>query len=647
MCIALTGALDRAVASLVDPGDGPVAVVALGGYGRGEMSPHSDVDLMLLHDLGDAADIAADLFRPLWDAKLTVGHSVRTVREAAAAARERFDTQTTLLTSRLIAGSDELFDRLMADVARVTKARPLRRYLVEAERARRAETQYPLMAADLKTGRGGLRTLQGFEWERRREALIGRFSTDTRPEEEDALETLLQIRNGLHVVAGRRHDVYSPELREPVASWLGRETFASAGDLVEATQTIDRLAERKWPEVLDAVPGPVGRRVWSRRSTPAPALHTDRPPDLDELDRILVSGERGRAAFDRLAETGNLETILPEWGVVATLPQLEPFHVHPVAAHLWRTVAEMGAILDDGGHLGQVAGHLGRPRLLRLVAFLHDIGKGHGGDHAVVGAGIAAAVADRLELDPVDADLLAGGVRHHLLLPIAATRRDLDDPAVIADVVTQAGSIELLQVLYLLTVADSRATGPSMWNDWKATLVRTLFLRCAAQLDILAPGPGVGTTRDEVLALAGEDSAQAGTHLDLLPDVYLRSFSARQVLWHVDLVAKMSGESNLGVWEEGAIETVSVVGRSRAGFRQTVANVFAANGIDVLEARLLGRGDGLVVDSFRVRDDRTGLTVPVQRWDQVRIDLEAGLVGDLDTGSKLATRAASYPVPGL
>ncbi len=108
----------------------------------------------------------------------------------------------------------------------------------------------------------------------------------------------------------------------------------------------------------------------------------------------------------------------------------------------------------------------------------------------------------------------------------------------------------------------------------------------------------------------------------------------------------MSGESNLGVWEEGTIETVSVVGRSRAGFRQTVANVFAANGIDVLEARLLGRGDGLVVDSFRVRDDRTGSTVPAQRWDQVRIDLEAGLVGELDTGSKLATRAASYPVAG-
>ncbi len=156
-----------------------MAVVALGGYGRGELSLYSDVDLMLLHDVGDAAAAAADLFRPLWDAKLRVGHSVRTVREASDAARERFDTQTTLLTSRLVAGSEELFEQLMAAVTRVTRARPLRRYLVDAERNRRAEAPYRLMAVDIKTGRGGLRALQGFEWERRRQELIGKFSTPT------------------------------------------------------------------------------------------------------------------------------------------------------------------------------------------------------------------------------------------------------------------------------------------------------------------------------------------------------------------------------------------------------------------------------------------------------------------------------------
>jgi [protein-PII] uridylyltransferase len=242
VCAALTASLDRTVAALVAPGATPMAVIALGGYGREELSPYSDVDLMLLHDVGDAAAAAADLFRPLWDAKLRVGHSVRTVREASDAARERFDTQTTLLTSRLVAGSVELFEQLMVAVTRVTRARPLRRYLVDAERSRRAEAPYRLMAVDIKTGRGGLRALQGFGWERRRQELIGRFSTQHEQEEEQAREVLLQVRNALHAVTGRAHDVFSPELREPVARWLGRDTFETAGDLVAAMQSIDRLA---------------------------------------------------------------------------------------------------------------------------------------------------------------------------------------------------------------------------------------------------------------------------------------------------------------------------------------------------------------------------------------------------------------------
>ena len=623
-----------------------MAVVALGGYGRGELSLYSDVDLMLLHDVGDAAAAAADLFRPLWDAKLRVGHSVRTVREASDAARERFDTQTTLLTSRLVAGSEDLFEQLMAAVTRVTRARPLRRYLVDAERNRRAEAPYRLMAVDIKTGRGGLRALQGFEWERRRQELIGKFSTQHQREEEDALEVLLRVRNALHAVTGKAHDVFSPELREPVARWLGRDTFETAGDLVAAMQSIDRLAERKWPEILEDRPAPAGRRVWSRGAAPKETVKNDSPPTIDDLDRLLEAGERGRAIFDTLWEKGHLSDVLPEWDVVATLPQLEPFHQHPVAAHLWRTVAEMQAILSDTGPLGTVGLELDDPGLLRLAAFLHDIGKGHGGEHAKVGAEIAATFAKRMEIDAGTTELLVGAVNHHLLLPLSATRRDLADPAVIDSVAAEVGSIELLRVLYLLTIADSRATGPSMWNDWKASLLRTLFLRCAsrfgAEESVVTTG---GATRQEVMARSGGATDEMAAHLDAMPDDYLRSLSVEEVLWHVELVSDLAGVSNLGIRVGEPIDTVVVVGPSQPGFRRTVAAVFAANGVDVLEARLFGRSDGLVVDSFQVRDDRTGGMVPGERWDRVRVDVEAGLLGQLDTDDRVATRAAAYPMP--
>jgi len=646
VCAALTASLDETVSALVAPGATPIAVVALGGYGRGELSLYSDVDLMLLHDVGDAAAAAADLFRPLWDAKLRVGHSVRTVREASDAARERFDTQTTLLTSRLVAGSEELFAQLMAAVTRVTRARPLRRYLVDAERNRRAEAPYRLMAVDIKTGRGGLRAVQGFEWERRRQELIGRFSTQHQQEEQDALEILLRVRNALHAVTGKAHDVFSPELREPVSRWLGRDTFETAGDLVAAMQSIDRLAERKWPEILEDRPATAGRRLWSRGAAPKEAVKNDSPPTIDDLDRLLEAGERGRATFDSLWEKGHLSDVLPEWDVVATLPQLEPFHQHPVAAHLWRTVAEMQAALSDIGPLGDVALELDDPRLLRLAAFLHDIGKGHGGEHAKVGAEIAATFAKRMGLDAETTDLLVGAVNHHLLLPLSATRRDLADPAVIDSVAEEVGSIELLQVLYLLTIADSRATGSSMWNDWKASLLRTLFLRCAARFGAEESAVTTGAaTRQEVLVRSGDAMDEMAAHVDAMPDDYLRSLSVEDVLWHLELVSDLVGASNLGVRVGEPIDTVVVVGPSQPGFRRTVAAVFAANGVDVLEARLFGRSDGLVVDSFRVRDDRTGGMVPGERWDRVRVDVEAGLLGHLDTDDRVAIRAAAYPMP--
>jgi [protein-PII] uridylyltransferase len=648
VCAALTASLDETVSALVVPGATPMAVVALGGYGRGELSLYSDVYLMLLHDVGDAAAAAADLFRPLWDAKLRVGHSVRTVREAAEAARERFDTQTTLLTSRLVAGSEELFEQLMAAVTRVTRARPLRRYLVDAERRRRAEAPYRLMAVDIKTGRGGLRAVQGFEWERRRQELIGRFSTQHQQEEEQALEVLLQVRNALHAVTGRAHDVFSPELREPVARWLGRDTIETAGDLVEAMQSIDRLAERKWPEILEARPTPAGRRVWSRMVRTNGSVRPDSPPTIDDLDRLLETGEPGRAIFDGLWEAGHLSEVLPEWGVVASLPQLEPFHQHPVAAHLWRTVAEMESLLADNGPLGDVGRELDQSRLLRLAAFLHDIGKGHGGEHAKVGAGIAAAFAERMALDVESTDLLVSAVSLHLLLPLTATRRDLADPAVIDEVALEVGGLRLLRVLYLLTIADSRATGPSMWNDWKASLLKTLFLKCAARFGAEEPVYATsGATRKEVLARSGGATDAMAAHLDAMPDDYLRSLAVDEVLWHLELVSDLAGVSNLGVRGGEPIETVAVVGPSLPGFRRTVAAVFAANGVDVLEARLFGRSDGLVVDSFRVRDDRTGGEVPGERWDRVRVDVEAGLLGQLDTDDRVAIRASAYPIPDV
>lgn len=644
VCQALTSSLDRALCELAARVDGgpDFAVVAVGGYGRSELSPFSDVDLMLLYDEGDPSALASVIFRPLWDANLRVGHAVRDVRQATQAARERVDTHTTLLTSRLVAGSEELFDRLSSGIASVTKARPLRRHLVDEERKRREQSPYLLMATDVKMGRGGLRTLHAFEWERRREKLIGRFSAEIGDDEEIARDTLLRIRNALHARSGRRYDLFSLELRDSVARWLGMDVDQVAAMLVEAITIGDQLATRRWPELIEKSDS-IAQRVMSRlRGRHAPRPQT-RAPTGGELISILRSGERGRFILEELRAGGHLAEILPEWDEVRLAPQLAPFHEHPVGDHLWRTVDEMLALTDgDGSHYAQIAQEIDLSDALILAAFLHDIGKARGGgDHSRLGADIARVVCERIDCDPETSKLVEAAVRHHLLLGQTATRRDLDDPAVIDEVAGVIGELKLLQGLYLLTVADSRATGPTMWNDWKARLVRTLFVRCAARFG--ADRPISGTTRDAVLADTHPDRFEAvETHIDAMPGEYLRSASSDDVLWHVDLIESLEGDSEIGTRVGEPADTAVVVGRRNGDLRHVVARTLAANGIDVLEARLLSRADGTIVDTFRVRSDRTGASVPQDRWDQVREDINAAMAGRLDTGAKVADRVRAY-----
>lgn len=640
---ALSEGLDLALRDLASPLPERVSLVALGGYGRRELSPFSDVDLMLLHDIDDPAPIAADVFRPLWDAKLRLGHSVRTLRESAGAAKERFDTQTTLLTSRLVAGDSDLFESLMGEVTSVTRARPLRRYLVAEERQRRRDTPFLLMEADVKKGRGGLRTLQGFEWERRREALIGRFSPEGGSGEAEARESLLRIRNALHATAGRSHDVFSLDLREPVARWLGVEVFDAATMLVGGMRAVDDLATKRWPEVTEETPS-MGTRVWSRIVGSRPRASRDGPSSFDGLVEMLVAGESGRVAFERLWEAGRLDEILPEWGVVRGLPQLAPFHEHPVDDHLWRTVSEMHSVVRGGGDYQEVAEKVDDPGLLLLAAFLHDIGKGHGGRHEEIGAEITATFCRRVGIDGERAQLLEQSVRHHLLLAQTATRRDLDDAGVIDEIAGTVGSLRQLQILYLLTVADSMATGPTIWTEWKATLVRTLFNRCSLRFDERRPGAlEPATSIEEIISVSGDGrSEEVREHVGELPDDYLRSTSAEDVLWHLDLISSLSGMTQLAVRPGTPVETAVVIGQNTPSFRRQVAESFAANGIDVLEARMHTRSDGLIVDSFQVRDDRTGGVVSPQRWDTARHDIEAATRGELDTIGKVVARASAY-----
>lgn len=693
-CAALAVALDAALAELAVPLLGePVAVVAVGGYGRGEQCIFSDIDVMLLHDGVDAAAATTTMLYPLWDAKLKVGHSVRTVKEAVSLAAESFETLTSLLTMRCIAGDADLVAELEAALSGILRGRPLAPRLAAAEWERRQLDPYPVLATDLKDGRGGLRTFQGFEWERRRAALlsISPGAMAPTPAEMLAQADLLAVRNALHAAAGRAGDRFVPDLRESAARWLDVDLMAAAEMVCRSTRIADRLAERRWPDLIAAdgdrmvafgrsVFGRITSRFRRRNEEEAgtngsaltmaaraagrssgvwlDTIDSDRirssriaswtQDDRDALLHLLAGGERGRVAWGLVEDLGWVEASLPEWSPVVALPQLAPFHEHPVDAHLWRTVDEIRRLENDDDPLvREVFEEVASTEELMLAAWLHDIGKGRGGDHAVVGASVARTMLDRMGFGPATKAVVSAAVRHHLLLAETATRRNLADPAVIGSIADAVGDLRTLQVLYLLAIADARATGASMWTAWKGALLRSVYVRTADMLG-MPTHPAPSRIEEAVAAAAGRLPARVvEEHLASLPAEYVETVAPEDIVWHIAVLAEAEGPVTLDVRAGAEMDRVVVGGDDRSGFLGAVATAFAVHGVSVVSARLFTRSDGAALDLFDVIDDRSEGPVPPDRWDRVLSDITAALQGERTLDGDLARRMRAYRTRGV
>ncbi|HSJ84395.1 MAG TPA: HD domain-containing protein [Acidimicrobiia bacterium] len=678
-CAALTTALDTSIERLFGEVAGDSAVVALGSYGRRELCLWSDVDLMLLHAGADTDRLVKAVFYPLWDANLKVGHSVRTVRDCVAAARDRIDSMTSLLSARLVSGDRTLLAELEKELAKVVSGRPLAPHLASLERERRRKDPYPVMAADVKSGRGALRTYQALGWERRRTELLGRIWEDETVEERAARSTLLAVRNGLHAAEGRAFDVYDFDVREQVARWLGSDVATVSRTLCRALQLGDRLAEKRWPDLLSSddpvarlgrrVLGRVGRRLgggsggqpvgplgaavrtaaasggvshagWAELSDPSQGSWSE--SERGALLDLIASGEPGRVVFGWLEEAGWTRRNFPEWEAISAKPQLAAFHEHPVDAHLWRTTDEMIHLIREPDAIGAeiLADFDSAGELLLLSAFLHDIGKGVDGDHSEQGADVAAAFLDRAGFAPSTVKTVSSAVRHHLLLARTALRRDIASPEVVDEVAGKVGKIKILQILYLLTIADSKATGRTMWSEWKETLLRQLYLRVAARLEHGEALPVVEAEAVAILTMGRLRPEAVDRHLAMLPADYAVATEPGDVVSHLEVISELAEDTILSVSASG--EQVLLVGHDKRGFLLSVCRAFAANGIGVHDARLYTRSDGVVIDIFEVRDDRSGRPVEADRWPRV----EKTLAGLESNGRALRDmvrqRAAAY-----
>ncbi|GAB4261733.1 MAG: [protein-PII] uridylyltransferase [Deferrisomatales bacterium] len=646
-CARLVAAVDELVGGLgrrAGWGEAGRALVALGGYGRADLAPYSDVDLLFLVD-GPPGGAVEEVLYPLWDLGLEVGHAVRTPRECAAVARADLTAATAILDGRLLLGDRGVLEQARRRAGiRPQGSREMRRWVrklidnVQARRARFGEVSH-LLEPHVKEGRGGLRDLQACRWVL---ACLGRPVEPALRElagGEEALERerfLRRVRNALHGVAGRKTDHLTFDFHREVAAVVlpGAPIESFFEELHRTGHGVAALWEEVWAEARrSSRPGRsaprrgapaasteqwAGRLIRSARSGEPPPEDVRRflaqgpAPDVQEALRAAVGG----VLHTRVPLKPLLELLHSQHRLGALFPELERVihQVHYDARHAFTTgvhcVETLGAFeeLWLGGyereepHLTRIAGGIPDPAAVRLAALCHDLGKEGGIEgHAQRGAGIARRLAADLGLSRQTGEAAAGLVRAHHVFPELAFRQDLEDPGVWA----QARAAGPADALVCLAFADLWATHPrswgGVWTDWKRDLLLTLHGR-AARLDPAESG-APRRVREAVRAAAAEQGAEGADALwEEVPPREARQLPADLLAGLLALRRRLA--EGPAIWRicagpGGGAEILGVV-QPLPRVLSAAAGALAELGFDVLSFQMHTWADGTADLWFRV-----------------------------------------------
>ena len=632
-----TSVADELCVSAYDKVETPaagLALVAVGGFGRGELAPYSDLDVVLVHDDGvDPGSAAGSIWYPLWDSGSRFDHSVRSLPEMVEAGDADLKVALGLLDIRHLAGDPNLTLRLRTTMLtqwrRDARRRlPALRDLVD-ERHRLLGELAHLSVPDLKEAGGGLRDANVLK------ALVASWLVDVpHVELERSRLALLDVRDVLHETAGRGTDRVAPEAWPDLAGGLDLPDAPAAQVHVrELGRRITHLSRLTWrrvdavlarpasvstartPALTPIAPGvalSAGEVVLDAKARPAqdPLLLLRAAAEAAEREVVLAPATAGRLAreavplpepwptaarqllvrllasgrgllgvWETLEATGALTLVLPEWERIRLLPHASAIHRFTVDRHVVETCIEASSLIR----------HVRRPDVLMVAALLHDIGKGGLTEHSVAGEPIARAIATRLGFDAEAVDTVGRLVRWHLLLAETATTRDPEDPATVALLAKHLVDAETASMLLALTEADARATSPKAWSSWRAGLVSGLGRRVMAAFDEAVPEQPPG------------------------PAPTLSQHTAGEITFTVD--------------QDTDGSRVTVAAPDRVGLLADIAGVFALQRASVRAARAWADGE-FAVSVWDVADELVVPAVLRQRFDAVvdgRVDPTARL----------------------
>lgn len=629
-----------------------VAIAAVGSFGRGELSPGSDLDIVIIHTgsypATELSEIVNSILYPLWDKKIKVDHSVRTKSEVRTALGEDLKVAMGLLDIRLICGSAEL----VADVQSMalsawrnesSRYLPLLRQGLEERYQRNGELAY-LLEPDLKESRGGLRDITALR-------AINASGVLTLPMERvSQAESLLStVREALHNASGRDKDRLLFSEQDKVAELLGySDADVLMSDVAQSARAVDYLMQMTWYQYDHKGRDGLGRflkRVRTTAISPGitisnkevvidPYFDFDKDPVIGlraaataaqlglrlsfeslrtyadalagghgklpqpwprEARELLISligaGPSMVEIFEALDQEEIIFQWIPEWRGVRSLPQRNVLHRHTVDRHMVETAVSAAALTRE----------VHRPDLLLFTALFHDIGKGTEEDHSLRGEILIEPLAARIGFNREDIATIQLLIRHHLLLSATATRRDLDDPATISSVVDSIGDVGTLEILHALSIADGEATGRAAWSEWKASLVGELVRK---------------------------------TKLALTDNTVMQQPELRD-----DQLARAAlGVLDVTIEDRGNVYAVEIISPDKTGLLSIVSGVLNVLRLDVRSARTKTI-DGVAVMEWLVLPDPNA---PDLTREELHREVVKGLAAEEKLAERIRARIAAY-----
>lgn len=714
-----------------------IAIMAVGGFGRQEMAPQSDVDIGFITPQRGTPwceQVIEAMLYLMWDLGLKVGHSSRTIDDTSRMAREDLTIRTAMLEGRYVWGDQALYDeaarRFWRDVVRGTEKQFLREKLDErnARHRRMGDSRY-VVEPNVKEGKGGLRDLQTLYW-------IGKYIHEVRSAAElvdvglltkaeyrsfrRAERFLLAVRCHLHLLTGRAEDRLTFDFQRQIAE---RMNFADrpgksaverfmqfyfiqakrVGSLtgVFLSHIDEQFAQKSNRSGFFAGfrPKPrnlkgyrvLGGRIaassddWFRRDPvrlieifqlaeaeglevhPETMRQADRDSSL--IDNDVREDPRANALFlELLAGRNDPETVLrwmneagvfgrfvPDFGKVNAQMQFDMYHHYTVDEHTIRAIGllsqiEKGKLAADHPRSTRLIHKVGSRRALYVAVLLHDIAKGRGGDHSILGAEVAEELCPRFGLTASETELVAWLVREHLLMSATAFKRDLTDPKTIEDFVTRVQSAERLRNLAILTSVDIRAVGPGTWNSWKGQLLGELYDASQERLRLGHMRHGreqrVAAKRIEVRRLLGDGAALVERFGETLGEAYWVAEPEDIIalnLVHYEAARRLEHALSIHCefYEARGATLVTVIAADHPGLFYRIAGGIHLAGGNIIDARIHTTREGWAVDNFLVQDPHGRPFREESQLERIKSSISDALANRID----LAPRLAKRPLP--